>query len=186
MPKQPINYQNTVIYKFVCNDLEIKDTYIGHTTNFIKRKEAHKKCAIYETIQSKVGKLYQTIKNTGGWGNWTMLQVEEYPCNNKREAEVRERYWIEQLHATLNSMIPITTLQEKKEYMIQFREQNKEQIKKQRKQYNEKNKEKIKEYKKEYNEKNKEQIKERTNQYYEKNKETIQEQRKLREQKNKV
>jgi hypothetical protein len=25
MPKQPINYQDTVIYKFVCNDLEIKE-----------------------------------------------------------------------------------------------------------------------------------------------------------------
>lgn len=172
MPKTAIDYSKTIIYKFVCNDLEITDIYVGHTTNFVKRKEAHKKCAIYETIQSK-GKLYQTIKNTGGWGNWAMLQLEEYHCNNKREAEFRERYWIEQLHATLNSMIPITTLQEKKEYMIQFREQNKEQIKKQRKQYREQNKEKIKEYKeankeheKLYREQHKEEKKEYDKQRY--------------------
>jgi hypothetical protein len=32
------NYQNTVIYKIVCNDLSIKDLYVRHTTNFRKRK----------------------------------------------------------------------------------------------------------------------------------------------------
>ena len=42
MPRKEINYLNTIIYKFVCNDLNIKDTYVGHTTDFIKRKATHK------------------------------------------------------------------------------------------------------------------------------------------------
>jgi predicted GIY-YIG superfamily endonuclease len=42
MPRTPINYQNTVIYKIVCNDLNIKDLYVGHTTDFTKRKCCHK------------------------------------------------------------------------------------------------------------------------------------------------
>ena len=42
MPKTIINYSKTIIYRIVCRDLTIKDCYIGHTTNFIKRKQAHK------------------------------------------------------------------------------------------------------------------------------------------------
>ena len=40
MPKKEINYQNTIIYKIRCKDLNIKDVYVGHTTNFIQRKIA--------------------------------------------------------------------------------------------------------------------------------------------------
>ena len=42
MPKKIIDYSKTIIYKIVCNDLNITDLYIGHTTNFIKRKATHK------------------------------------------------------------------------------------------------------------------------------------------------
>jgi hypothetical protein len=38
MPKQPINYENTIIYKIVCNNLNINDCYVGHTTDFTRRK----------------------------------------------------------------------------------------------------------------------------------------------------
>jgi hypothetical protein len=42
MPKKLIDYSKTIIYKIVCNDLNIKDVYVGHTTNFIKSKALHK------------------------------------------------------------------------------------------------------------------------------------------------
>ena len=42
MPKVDIDYSNTIIYKIVCVDPLIKDLYIGHTTNFVQRKYAHK------------------------------------------------------------------------------------------------------------------------------------------------
>ena len=42
MPKKEINYQNTIIYKIVCNDLNVKDVYVGNTTDFTKRKWSHK------------------------------------------------------------------------------------------------------------------------------------------------
>ena len=34
--------QNYVMYKIVCNDLNINDCYVGHTTNFNNRKSDHK------------------------------------------------------------------------------------------------------------------------------------------------
>ena len=39
MPRLPVDYKNTIIYKIVCNDLKIKDTYVGHTTDFKSRKK---------------------------------------------------------------------------------------------------------------------------------------------------
>ena len=42
MPRKEINYQKTIIYKIVSKDLNFTDVYVGHTTNFTKRKENHK------------------------------------------------------------------------------------------------------------------------------------------------
>ena len=43
MPKTPIDYTKTIIYKIICLDLEIKDNYVGSTTSFLKRKQQHNK-----------------------------------------------------------------------------------------------------------------------------------------------
>ena len=59
MPKETIDYSNTIIYKIYCKDSSIYDFYVGHTTNFIKRKSLHKsscsnknnKLKIYEIIR---------------------------------------------------------------------------------------------------------------------------------------
>ena len=42
MPKVEIDYSKTIIYKLCCKDINITDIYVGHTTNFIKRKNEHK------------------------------------------------------------------------------------------------------------------------------------------------
>ena len=38
MPRKNCDYSRTVIYKIVCNDLNITDCYVGHTTEFTKEK----------------------------------------------------------------------------------------------------------------------------------------------------
>ena len=38
----PIDYSNSVIYKIYCKDENVKDVYVGETTDFIRRKYAHK------------------------------------------------------------------------------------------------------------------------------------------------
>ena len=43
MPKLPIDYSNTTIYKLVHKeDYDNANIYIGSTTDFIRRKNAHK------------------------------------------------------------------------------------------------------------------------------------------------
>jgi hypothetical protein len=34
MPKTNIDYSNSIVYKIVCNDLNILFCYVGSTTNF--------------------------------------------------------------------------------------------------------------------------------------------------------
>ena len=43
MPINP-NYQNSLIYKIICKNTNIKEIYIGSTSNFRLRKYHHKSC----------------------------------------------------------------------------------------------------------------------------------------------
>ena len=113
MPKTKINYQNTIIYKIVCNDLTVKDLYIGCTTDFKRRKSEHK-----NWCNAPLKGLYECIYNNGGWSNWSMIEIEKYPCNDGNEARKKERYWVEELKATLNNNKPILTTTERENYLI--------------------------------------------------------------------
>ena len=114
MPHNPINYANTIIYKIVCNDINITDCYIGSTTDFTARKCCHKSICINQNDKNHNFNVYKFIRENGNWNNWSMILIENFPCKNKREAEARERYWYEKLNATLNSQRPFVTEEEEK------------------------------------------------------------------------
>ena len=147
------NYSKTSIYKICCKDTTIKDIYIGSTCNFIKRKYQHKSSCHNENTKKYNLKVYQFIRDNGGWFNWDMIQIKEFSCENKREKETEERKHIEELKSTLNSNIPTRS---KKEWT----ETNINKVKKQRKEYKSKNKEKINKKNKEWYKKNLEKGKE--------------------------
>ena len=166
-----MDYSKTIIYKIVCNDITVDHTYVGHTTNFIKRKGQHKNSCNNENSNDYHRKVYKTIREYGGWENWTMIQIEEYNCNNKREAETKERYWMETLKANLNCVNPITTKEEMIEKAKEHYEENKEYKIEYQKKYAEENSEEIKEYQDYYRTKNKEILSEKKKEYRVKHKE---------------
>jgi hypothetical protein len=89
------DYSKTQIYRFICNDLSIKDNYIGSTTNWTKRKQHHKiSCNNLNDNKSHLT-IYKIMRENGGFENWNMILIEDYPCENKRQAEQREQYWKE-------------------------------------------------------------------------------------------
>jgi hypothetical protein len=174
---QKCDYGNTVIYKIVCNDLQIKSVYVGHTTNFRQRKSGHKSKCNNENGNSYNSNKYKFIRENGGWKNWSMVEVCKYPCTDKREAEAEERRHYENLNADLNTYRPIISDIEKKKYDNQkskeYRIKNSEKFKQYNKEYHIKNEDKIKQQKIEYNEKNKDKIKQQKIEYNEKNKDII-------------
>ena len=147
MPLKNINDNNTIIYKLVCNDVNIKDCYVGHTTDYARRKQQHKTCCNNENGKSYNLNVYSFIRDTGGWDNWDMVIIEKYNCSNNLEAKQKERYFIEQLQATLNSNIPSRTNQENKKI---YYNENKDKIQEKTKVYYNENKDKLLEQQKEY------------------------------------
>ena len=158
MPKENIDYSKTIIYKIVCKDIDIKDCYVGSTTDFVRRRYKHKSASEIITHQTYV---YDFIRQNGGWNNWEMIEIEKYNASNHNDALKRERYWFEELKATLNMKTPSRSGKEfdtirikepkRREYNIQkskeYRENNKEYVKENNKEYRENNRDKIKEYK---------------------------------------
>jgi hypothetical protein len=102
MPKKPSDYSKCVIYKLVSYDTTLIDCYVGHTTNFKERKRTHKNAYFNENHPNHFCPVYGFMKEHGGWENFVMLQMEEFPCETKREAELREEFWRKELNATLN------------------------------------------------------------------------------------
>jgi len=135
MPKKEIDYSNTIIYKIVCRDLNIKECYVGHTTNFTKRKNQHKSSCTNEKSKEFNHYVYKFIRQNGNWDNWCMIEIEKYSCNDKNEALKRERHWIEKKRATLNKCIPTRTDAEyykdhKDEILERTKKYRKENVKK--------------------------------------------------------
>jgi len=107
MPKIEIDYSNTIIYKITCKDLTVKDVYVGHTTNFVQRKHAHKQSCINDKSTNYNCKLYEVIRNNGGWNNWKMEIINFFNCQDHYEARKIEQDFFVSLNATLNSIEPM-------------------------------------------------------------------------------
>ena len=160
MPKQPVDYDKTHFYKLICKDVNITDCYVGHTTNFTKRKYKHKDhCNNFNHRNYNIH-LYQFIRDNGGWDNFDMILLNTEKCENSLEARKREREYIEQLGASLNIVRPFITTQEASDLKKQCFENKKDHYLQKKKEYYESNKEKILEDCKEYRIENKERIQE--------------------------
>ena len=103
MPKELIDYSNTIIYKIYCKDSSIKDMYVGHTTNFTKRKYHHK---VSSNIITNKSKIYKTIRDNGGWDNWDMIEIAKYDCKDATEARIKEHEHYKLLNSSLNTASP--------------------------------------------------------------------------------
>jgi hypothetical protein len=101
------------IYKIYCKDENVKDCYVGSTKDFNRRKAVHK----FDSKKKDL-KLYKFMFDNGGFNNFNIEIIETLICENKNEALIRERFWIEELKASLNKCIPSRTKKEYREYWI--------------------------------------------------------------------
>jgi hypothetical protein len=166
MPKQATDYSKTIIYRIVCKDTSVTECYIGHTTNFTKRKYYHSFNCNHEKSKQYNFRVYEFIRENNGWNNWDMIEIEKLNCKDVNEAKARERYYIELYNSKLNISIPTQTDKEYYEknrktiieYQQIYRQSNKELISNKGKEYYTNNHDKIQEYKKEFYIKNRENI----------------------------
>lgn len=150
-----MDYKNSKIYRIVCN--ETGETYIGSTTQpLTKRLSKHKENFKY-FLQGKYSANLASFPIIER-GNYDIVLIEEFPCENKSQLHARERYYIETC-ICVNKNIPSRT---KQEYYID----NKDVILEKRHKYNIEKKEQITEKFKKYYEKNKDEINRRRRDKY--------------------
>jgi len=101
MPKEPIKYENTIIYKIVCLVPDINNKYIGYTTDIIRRKYYHKVKSM--DPKNNKYKLYHFINQHGGFNNFDIIEIKKYACMNNNEAKSKQYKYIKLLNADLNS-----------------------------------------------------------------------------------
>ena len=119
------DYAKTIIYKLINYDYPDL-VYVGSTTNFTKRKQHHKE-GVYNTDCKKHNiKVYNTIRECGGWDNWNMIKICDFSCNDRREAEQEEDKYMLLLKSTLHMRRPFHTPETKKEYIDSRKDVKKE------------------------------------------------------------
>ena len=116
-----------IMYKITCNTDESL-IYIGSTTNFKCRKSQHKNCCNSIKSNQHNLKIYETIRNNGGWNNWTISPIEIYISNNKIKAKIRENVLMDLFNSNLNCFRAYTSKEERKEKQKKYEEKNKNKI----------------------------------------------------------
>jgi hypothetical protein len=154
--------KNYIFYKIFKEDLD--EVYVGSTANFYSRKKSHKHDCNNEKRKTHNFKIYQTIRENGGWDEFKMIQIGTRENITKREAEqIEEEYRLE-LKGNLNMRRAFLSPEVNKEYHKEYNKEryqvNKDLILEQKKEYRQTNKEKICEKNKEYRQTNKEKISE--------------------------
>ncbi len=104
------DYSTTVIYKIYCKDTTIKELYVGHTTDYVRRKKSHRKNCNDANTHTK---LYTFIREHGGWDNWIMEVISFFSCKDLSEARQKEQEYFTSLGATLNSIEPYPSPEKK-------------------------------------------------------------------------
>ena len=156
--------------KLICYDNEVKACYIGSTKNLKARMREHRSNTNCKSRKEHNSVLCETIRNTGGWNNWTYQVLGSMRVNNYSELHKFESLYIKSTKNTLNKSIPSRT---RKEYY----EEEKKSILAYKKSYHQNNRIKLAKKRKEKYDKNKEYYRIKAKAYYDINKSKIKERR---------
>lgn len=103
-------FRNAKIYKLI-NNVD-NEFYVGSTCSSLQRRlSTHKGNAKIHNNRP----VYQHLNNIG-FENVSIELIENFPCDNKVQLEIREKHWIDTLNPTLNTRKPAkyrTTLKQK-------------------------------------------------------------------------
>ena len=153
MPRIAVDYSKTVIYKIQHNE-DDSLLYVGSTTNFNNRKSQHKNACKNESGKKHSLKVYKMIRDNGGWDSFSMVKIEDFPCDNNRDAEAREDELMRELKANMNGKRAFIEdpIAENRMYNLRWRQNNREEVKARHKHYRETHREQVREYHKVYDE----------------------------------
>ena len=113
MPKKTIN--DYTFYKIVNINGDIDLCYVGSTVNMKERKRTHKNTCHNPNMPKYHLKVYQTIREHGGWNEFKIIEIGTAEQLTLAEAHVIEEMHRVNLGATLNNYKCFRTDEEKNE-----------------------------------------------------------------------
>jgi len=147
------------VYKLVCKDPNVKECYIGSSTNLISRLQKHKFNALNERSTKHHLKVYKKIREYGNWHNWKCEVIAEIKNPTKQELiQLERKHYEEHLEtATLNNNYCGRTREETNKawstknpyYAKNYRIENAVELKKYNQKYYAENKKKVLDYNRE-------------------------------------
>ena len=115
MPRTDIDYSKTSFYRIVCRDLNVKACYVGHTTDFRRRKSEHKRKSKERILNGPNSMMYYFVGRNGGWDNFEMVLIKTQACEGSLDAHrIRLEYMNEfkaELHGPMRP-IPVFEYEE--------------------------------------------------------------------------
>jgi alpha-galactosidase/6-phospho-beta-glucosidase family protein len=164
------------------DDDDNENIYVGSSIDYNRRRGEHKNRCHNPNSNRYNCKAYQYIRENGGFSEWDMIIVEDYPCNNDKELKMREDEVMREVESKLNEKKVFNTDEEIKESNIKrgskYRENHKEKMLERYKKSYYDNREKMLEKNRKYYEINKEKAKEYSRNYSKNHKEKKAEERK--------
>ena len=88
------DYSNGLIYKIVCRDENDTEIYYGSTVNFISRQSHHKSSCTNPNDKEYHTNKYKFMREHGGWENWHMIFIKNFPCETLQELKIEEQKYI--------------------------------------------------------------------------------------------
>ena len=89
--------------------------YIGSTNGFNNRKRLHKHNCYNDKRHEYNYKVYQYIRENGGWDNFDMIEIGVVDYETDDELRIEEQKYIDDLGATLNDRKSYRSIEERKE-----------------------------------------------------------------------
>ncbi len=177
MPRPAIN--DYIFYKIVNVNGDCDLCYVGSTANFKQRKIHHKMTCNNEKVKNYNCKLYQTIREQGGWNEFKIIEIGKAEQITLTEAHKLEEGYRVELKANMNMMKCFRSNEEATAYKSKWYYDNIEINREKQKQYAIDNADKIREYSKKWRSENLERKKEMDKQYRIDNANKIKEQRSI-------
>ena len=93
---------STIYFMYRIFNPDYTECYIGSTANFNSRRSNHK-----QRCKNHPYKIYEFIRNNGGWDKWNMEPLEIFSCDTKEEKLEREKELIKVHNDVLNTISPL-------------------------------------------------------------------------------
>ena len=84
-------------YNIICKDSNIKFTYVGSTNSVSKRKRSHRERCCNADNEYHNLKVYTTIREYGGWENWSLTIIDKIDNLTENQAKEKEQEFINKL-----------------------------------------------------------------------------------------